>query len=366
MTPRLHVLTFALFASTVLISACSPSEGPAEEVALRPVRTITVTANQGNRVRTFSGVSQSTQESRLSFKVSGTVTRLPVRTGTQLKAGDIIAELNRSSFELEVQRAEASLAQAQANQRNADSNYERVKELYEGSNASLNDLDTARANAESARAQVRSNRKALEIAQLNRSYTRLAVPEDCTVASLDLELNENVSSGQTVARVNCGAGIQVNVGIPESLIGSLAEGMKAEVSFNAISERPTPATITEIGGTTNGGSATFPVVVTLDNSPDNVRSGMAAEVVFTFSQQSPSSVLIVPASAVLSDNEGTYVFLAIPDTKDRGIVSRRNVTIGELVERGIQIRSGLRPGDRVITAGTSVVRDGLVVLLPDA
>lgn len=351
-------------ALAVVAAACSAPEEAPGEPALRPVRTVTVSLNESSRQRTFSGVSQSTQESRLSFKVSGTVTRLPVRTGTQLNAGDVIAELNRSSFDLEVQRAEASLAQAQASQRNADSNYERVKGLYAGSNASLNDLDTARANAESARAQVRSNRKALEIAQLNRSYTRLTVPEDCTVASLDLELNENVSTGQTVARVNCGTGIQVNVGIPESLIANLEEGMKARVAFNAVSSTTIMATVTEIGGSTSGGSATFPVVVTLDEAPPDIRSGMAAEVIFTFSR-SDSNALVVPASAVLKDEQSTYVFVAVPDSGNRATVSRRNVQTGDLVETGIQIVSGLTPGDKVITAGTSVIRDGLVVLVPD-
>ena len=359
---RYRVLIAALMITPI---ACSGPQTTSEEPALRPVRIVTIATENGGRDRTFSGVSQSTQESRISFKVSGTITNLPARTGTQLKAGDVLARLNSSSFELQAQQAEAALAQAQANQRNADSNYERVKGLYEGSNASRNDLDAARANAESTRAQVRSNRKALEIAQLNRSYTRLTVPEDCVVATLNVELNENVSAGEPIALVNCGADIQVNIGVPESLISGLSEGMDASVSFNAISGKRYQGTVTEIGGASDGGSATFPVAVMLNDADSAIRSGMAAEVLFSF-KQSNVSAFLVPASAVLNDERGTFVYLAAPKSDSTAIITRRPVTVGELTEHGIEIIDGLSVGDKVVTAGTSVIRENLEVLLPEA
>ena len=345
--------------------ACSGPEQSLDAPVLRPVRTVTIAIENSGRERTFSGVSQSTQESRISFKVSGTITSLPARTGTQMKAGDVLARLNPSSYELQVQQAEASLAQAQASQRNADSNYDRVKGLYEGSNASRNDLDSARASAESARAQVRSNKKSLEIAQLNRSYTRLTVPEDCVVAALDVELNENVNAGETIALVNCGAGIQVNVGIPESLIADVSTGMTAQVSFNAIADKYFAATVTEIGIASDGGSATFPVAVMLSETDPAIRAGMAAEVIFRF-DRSGSNAFIVPASAVLNDERGTFVFLAVPKSGSTASIARQNVTTGELTENGIEILDGLSVGDRVVTAGTSVIRENLDVLLPEA
>ncbi len=357
--------TLLISALLIIIAGCSKQEAGVEEPALRPVRVVTITSENSDRERTFSGVSQSTQESRISFKVSGTIIDLPARTGTQLKSGDVLARLNPSSYELQVQQAEAALAQAQANQRNADSNYERVKGLYEGSNASRNDLDAARANAESARAQVRSNRKALEIAQLNRSYTRLTVPEDCVVATLNVELNENVNAGEPIALVNCGAGIQVNVGIPESLISSLSEGMQASISFNAVPDSRYSGTVTEIGGSPDGSSATFPVAVMLDNADPAIRSGMAAEVVFSFARINTNAFL-VPAAAVLNDERGTFVYLAVPASGTTATIQRRPVRTGELTENGIEIIEGLAVGDKVVTAGTSVVRENLKVLLPEA
>lgn len=349
---------------SVVLWACSESTDTNEQPVLRPVRVIQVVQNADLRERAFTGVSQSTQESRMSFKVGGTVVEVPVQVGDRLATGETIARLNPSTFELTVQQAEASLAQARANQRNSDSSYNRAKELYANNNASLNDLDSARASAESATAQVRSAAKALEIAQLDRSYTKLGAPTDCTIASIDIELNENVSAGSQVARVNCGTGIEVSLGVPESLISGLAQGMAAKVRFNAVADRIFNGTVSELGIATSSGTATFPVVVTLSDSASVLRPGMAAEVTIEFQNGSGANYR-VPSAAVINDENGSFVFVAIPTSeKDQAVIERRSVRMGELTANGVEIVEGLANGDRIVTAGISVIRNGQVVLLP--
>ena len=139
----------------ILLTGCQKKEAPAEE-ALRPVRYFSVAEDQVGRNRSFSGTLKSTQESRLSFKVSGTVTSVPAQIGQHLKKGDLIAQVDAANFSLQAEQAQASLVEAQAGERNANSNYERTKGLYANDNASLNDLDSARAGAEAAKAQYQS------------------------------------------------------------------------------------------------------------------------------------------------------------------------------------------------------------------
>ncbi len=344
--------------------ACSEDAGPPTEPALRPVRVELVSRNGDLRERSFTGVSRSTQESRMSFKVSGTVTDVPVQVGDRLQSGALIARLNTSTFDLTVQQAEASLAQARASQRNADASYSRTKELYTNNNASRNDLDSARANAESAAAQVRSAAKSLEIARLDRSYTRLTAPTDCRVAAVDIEINENVSAGTQVATVNCGSGIEVSLGVPESLIGGLEQGMEARVRFNALPNEAFAGRLTEVGVASVGNSATFPIVVTLEDSVSSLRPGMAADVTFEF-RNLLADVHAVPSTAVMNDEQGSYVFVAVPTDNGQAEIERRSVATGELTANGVEILEGLVNGDRVVTAGTTVIRSGQRVLLPE-
>ena len=83
-----------------------------------------------NEIRTFSGVSKSELEAKLSFKVAGTITSLNVSVGDTIESGQLIAELDPSTYQLQEQQAQADLTRATAELRNADSAYQRTRELY--------------------------------------------------------------------------------------------------------------------------------------------------------------------------------------------------------------------------------------------
>ena len=136
-----------LLAATVVLGACGKSDETVEE-RLRPVRYVTVSDGPVFRDRSFSGISKSSRESRLSFKVTGPIVDAPIQIGQRLHAGDLIAEIDPAGYVLQAQQAQATLVEAQANERRAAANYDRTKGLYANDNSSLNDLESARAEAE--------------------------------------------------------------------------------------------------------------------------------------------------------------------------------------------------------------------------
>ena len=355
---------FTLLVATLMVSACGKSDDPVEE-RLRPVRYMTVTDASVFRDRSFSGTSKSSRESRLSFKVSGTVVNAPVQIGQRLDSGDLIAEIDPASYVLQAQQAQASLVEAQANDRRAAANYERTKGLYANDNASLNDLESARAQAESAGAQVRAAGKTLEIASLNVSYTKLTADTDCSIASLDIEVNENVASGQQVAAVSCGDAFEVTLDLPESLIGSVNATTPVTVRFGSIPGQEFSGVISEVAVSLAAGSAAFPIVIKIAESHPSLRSGLAADVTFQFDSAADKGRVVVPVTAVINDPDGTFVFVAeLAEIDGEAVVRRRAVTLGELSQFGIEVIAGLNVGDRVVTAGVSVIRDGQRVLMP--
>ena len=348
----------------LVLGACGKTDAPIEE-QLRPVRYITVSDDSVFRDRSFSGTSKSSRESRLSFKVSGTVMSIPVQIGQRLNAGDLIAEIDAASYVLQVQQAQASLVEAQANDRKAAADYQRAKGLYANDNASLNDLDAARAQAESSGAMVASAGKALEIARLNLSYTKLSADSECSIASLDIEVNENASAGQQVAAVSCGDAFEITMNLPESLIGLVDDSTPVTINFSSIPDRPFNGIISEISITSASGSAGFPVVISIVETDPALRSGLAANVTFQFDSAAASGAgVVIPVTAVISDPDGTFVFIAaLSGSEGEAIVTRRAVDVGELSQFGIEIVNGLSVGDFVITAGISVIREGQRVLV---
>jgi RND family efflux transporter MFP subunit len=358
---RFASLTVGLIAAS-LLQACGEQEQP--EPVIRPIRYQEAYSTGGNRVRAFSGTARAGVESRISFKVPGTIRRLAVEVGDSVRARQLIAELDDQDYRLQVQRADAGLARARAQARNAEADYARARQLYENANLSRSELDAARTGSESAASSVNAYERELELARLQLSYTRLTAPVAGAVASVNVEVNENVQTGQTVVLLTSGSNLEVEVGVPGVLITQIAEGDDVRTSFDALPGSTFPGTVTEVGVAATGAGMTFPVTVRLAESGTDLRPGMAAEVGFLFESESQRIVHLVPSAAVGEDREGRFLFVVEPTEADLGIVRRRAVSVGELTPDGLEILEGLADGDRVVTAGWSKIEDGLQVRLP--
>lgn len=356
MTPT-RTRTAALFAALLLFAGCG-SEPPPQEEVLRPVRFTTVYAGGAERTRVFSGVARAGVESNLSFKVPGLVRRVDVEVGDRVRAGQLIAEIEPTDYELQVQDAEASLAQARSQARNAQSSYERMQALYENNSASRAELDASRSQMESTAAQVASIEKKLELARLQLSYTTLRAPLDGAIAQVPVDVNENVDAGRTVAVLTAGERPEVEVAIPEVLISSVRDGQKVSVSFDALADERLPATVTEVGVSSSGFATTYPVKVRLDSPDQRVRPGMAAEVSFSFAAGAGGEHIVLPPIAVGEDEQGRFVWVLEDRGDSTATVTRRAVTVGELTSDGLEIRSGLEDGERVVTAGVTRIHEG--------
>jgi RND family efflux transporter MFP subunit len=351
---------------TAVVASCGGSQEPPPP-PIRPVRYLEVFSSGAGRVRTFSGSAQADVETRLSFRVGGNIRRVLVDRGDRVEEGQLIAELDPTDFELQVQEAEASLVQAEAQARRAAADYDRLRGLYENRNAAKADLDAARAASESARAQIDASVKRLEQSRSQLSYTRLRAPESGSIASVRAEVNENVQSGDEIALLTAGSRPQVIVAVPESLIGDISRGDGVGVTFGALPGRRFEAVVTQVGVAATELTTTFPGAVQLRESTDEVRSGMAADVAFTFGSSDERERFLVPLHAVLEDRDGRFVFVVEPisNPPGRGVVHRRVVSVGEITGEGLEIVSGLSDGDRVVTAGVSQIHDGLVVKLDE-
>lgn len=343
-------------------TSCGNQEIHKTEV-IRPVRYVQVYATGGSRIRTFSGAARAGIESNLSFKVAGTVETVDVRVGDKVNRGALIASLDATDHRLQVQQAEAALTQARAGLRNAEATYERVRGLYENNNASKDDLDNARAGFEAAGGQSQASEKQLELARLQLSYTRLTAPISGSIASVDIETNENVSPGRPVVLLTSGGNIEVEIGVPEVLISDIRQGAAVKVSFDAIPGKKYDAVVDEVGVASMQYATTFPVTVRLEDVDSQIRSGMAAEVAFSFETIDRQERIIVPSFAVSEDREGRFVFTVTPTHGDTGTVQRKEVQIGSLTDDGLEVLNGLSEGDLVVTAGVSKIKDGQKVRL---
>lgn len=361
--PIRGLLTLTLVAA---LAGCG-GEPPPPAPQLRPVRTLIVERTGGGVTRTLAGVARAGVESSLSFRVPGTVMSIDVSLGDRVRRGQALARLDPTDYELKLEEAEAGLAQAEAGLRRAESDYERVRALYENNNASKGELDAARAAAESAEAQVETGEKRLQQARQQVGYTVLRAPSDGAIAKVSVEVNENLSAGREVLLLTAGSELEVEVAVPEVLIAQVEVGQPLEVRFDALPGRQLAAQVTEVGVAVTGSSSTFQVTAGISEAAPEVRSGMAAEVTFTFAQDREERI-VVPGVAIGEDRDGRFVFVLERGEDGTGTARRRAVEIGEPVAGldGIEILAGLEEREEVITAGVRRLSDGMTVkILPD-
>ncbi|MEM1222032.1 MAG: efflux RND transporter periplasmic adaptor subunit [Verrucomicrobiota bacterium] len=344
---------------------CSNSEEEVSSAPLRQVRSIIVESGTGVFERTFSGLLQSSNQTTYSFRVSGTIKSIPVQVGQAIKTGQVIAALDPADYELEVQRAEAYLAEANSTLRNAKADYDRTKKLYEAGNSSRSDLDEARAASETAEAATEVALKSLEIAKRDLSYTELKSQGDCKVASIPLDTGENVKEGEGVITADCGDDLEVELNIPESIIGKIENDMEVLVNFPAIPGKTYNGIVKEVGISSVSGKTTFPVDVLITNDDiTGLKSGLSANVSFKLDNLQDNAAIspTLPSFAVGEDQNGRFVFV-VESTGNDGVavVKRTPVVVGNIQEDGIEISEGVEPGMRVVVAGVSVLRDGMEV-----
>jgi len=362
------VTLVTLAGGALLFGACEDEAVIVEEI-VRPVRYTAVAESGGATVRSFSGSAQPGSASRLSFRVAGNVEAIAVDVGDTVAPGDLIAQIDATPYELQVEQAQAAASQARAESRNARANYDRVTQLYENNTASRAELDAARAGNDSASAYSRSTRQQVQMARDQVEYCRLEAPVEGDIASIEVEVNENVSAGQPIVLLTSGTDTEaeVEVAIPETVITRVVQGATVAVTFDAIPDREFEATVTEVGVAPGLMASTFPVVVRLNEATDEVRPGMAAEVTFSFGADDEAGIW-VPAHTVSEDGEGRFVYVVDPDEPAEaglGTVHRRRVEVGILDQRGIEITTGLEPGEPLVTAGIHRIWDGLVVTFPN-
>ena len=351
-------LLVTAFMGLALTLGCDqgPDAQPRQE-RLRSVVTMTVSRPSQGEVRFFSGTARPAVETVLSFRVDGKIQDVGVKVGSRVSAGSVVARLDRTDYELEVKRRRAQVAQVNAKYQQASFEYARVRSLYEVDNVSKRELDQSRAMFESARAEHDAAREALALSRRKLSYCVLTSPLQGEIVSVPVEEHQTVQAGQPVAVLASLKAMEMQLGVPAGLISRIRRGDQAFVSFDALEGLEFPARVSEVGVET-GPTTTYPLTLRLLELDPAVRPGMVGHARFDFPPSGEAPV-VVPPQAVIRGTESEAVVWVFDQQKKK--VHRRDVTIGSLLSEGLQILSGLEPGEMVVVRGVHRLDEGMPV-----
>lgn len=353
-------------AAILLLAGCDEEEVAEVKIEPRPVQAIPVDARSALGQRAFSGRARPAREAELSFRVGGRLSKRRVDVGDIVEAGDLIAELDTSTFQADVARLEADLAAAQADFRAKDQQHERIMTLVNSGTYSEARGDQAAGIRDSAASVVKSVRSALERAKLDLSYTTLAAPYPGRVVRVSAEDFEDVRAQQEIVRLLDISAVEMVIDVPETLIPLAPLVETLTVTFDAFPDVDLIATVKEIGAEASATTRTFPVTLRMEQPEDvEILPGMAGSAIVRTARDVDLTMrLILPTTAVRPMSDGGDDFAVWVVDPDTSTVSLRPVALGSLLNDGYEVTGGLKSGEWVVTAGIFSLTEGQKVQLP--
>ena len=304
-------------------------------------------SDQASNLR-FPGRVRAAQRADLAFNVAGQVIELPAEEGQHVQKGDLVARLDDANYRIQMRSSLASYNKARTD-------YQRVEQLWQRSQAV-------------AKAEVDKQRTAMDVAQAEYALakkdfddTRLVAPFNGVVAKRYVENYSNVQDKEAIVSLQDLANLEIVINVPERVVRNTPKQLAGFAIFADQPQELLPITLKSFSAASDSQTQSYEVVMTLEPGYTlTVLPGMSVSVVPQQDLAGMSDGLVkVPLQAIYSSADNvTGVWQVDPQTSR---VSLQEVEVGEVLGTDILVHKGLEGGERIVTAGVSQLRDGMLV-----
>jgi RND family efflux transporter MFP subunit len=358
---RAFVLSFVLLAA---LAACSKDNAPSASAA-KPALPVSAAipvetakpepAGSANAIR-VTGTLSANVELRLSFKTGGILKRLLVDTGQNVRAGQLLAELDRTEVGAGATQMRMSLAKAERD-------YVRAESLFKQDVIPKAQLDDARTALDVARAgSVAMN--------FNSDSGRITAEKDGVVLRRFVEAGEVVAAGAPILALSQGEAKKVlKVSLSDIDAVRVDIGDSAEVSFDAMPGVKIKAHVLTLAGSANPGTGLFEIELALDDATERLSSGMIGQAVIQPDDAASSDslvpdgastqqvLLLIPLAALVEANAEHGLIYVV----ENNFAKSRQIALGEIRGEKVLVLGGLNANESVVVRGAPYLDDGTPV-----
>ncbi len=287
-----------------------------------------------------SGIVTSSRETRLSFKTGGIIAHIQVEEGDRVKRGDVLATLNLSEIQSQV-------IQVKNGYEKALRDFNRVKNLYTDSVATLEQLQNAETGLNVARAN-------LDMAEFNLDHSRIIAPDDGTILKQLAETNEVIAPGYPVFVFGTDARFwKIKTGLADRDFVRISPGDSARVTMDAWPDVIFNAMVSQISESANPLTGTYEIELELQPNGYKLASGFVANLEIHPAHRQLFYVIPVEALVQAEGHTG-YVYVV----NDSMIVRRVKVGVSAVYGSDVTISQGLEKVTEVVTEGAAYLSEG--------
>ncbi len=322
------------------------------------VRTAVISMQGTTREHTYSGEVRGRVESQLAFQVGGKIIRRNVDLGNRVRAGEALMQIDPKDIQQTVNISSAQAYSAESQLRLAENNLARYRKLYEQNAVSRMQYEQYQSAYDAALAAVRQASAQYAQGANQLDYSTLYAEADGVIASVDAEAGQVVAAGQSVATLVRDGELEVEISVPENRIDEVRKAGPVSVAFWALPDIAVAGKVREVSPIADKVTRTYKVRITLAQALPEIRLGMTATVtVAGAGRQAPA---FVPLAAVYQEKDTPSVWVVTD-----GVVNLRPVKLGQYGDAKVQVLSGIKAGDTIVTAGVHKLREGQKVRTTD-
>ncbi|MDZ7682534.1 MAG: efflux RND transporter periplasmic adaptor subunit [Fodinibius sp.] len=283
---------------------------------------------------------EAEEEAMVVAKVRGVIEELYVEEGDDVKAGDLLAQLDDEQLQLETRRAKATMDRLQ-NELN------RKEELFNKNLISAQEF-------ENAKYEFQAQKSDYELANLQVKYLKIRAPISGVISDRLIKVGNMISTDQEAFQITDFDPILAVLKVPEHEMDKLRKNQQALIQVDAIAGKTFTGRVLRISPTVNPETGTFEVTVSVSDDSRQLKPGMFGRVRIVYDTH--QNALMVPKNAVMIEDGISSVYLI-----NNKMAFRRPVRTGYLNGDSIEILEGLSPADTVVTIGQSSLQDSALV-----
>ena len=349
--PLIRLCALSIVGSALLLVACSRPEVAQEPV--RSVKLITVSGQSLNVQGEYAAEVRARVESRLGFRVGGKLVQRQAEVGQVVQAGQLLALIDAQDYQLAAQAAQAQVGAAQSQRDVAQAEFKRFEALKNQNFISGAELDRRATALQAAQAQLVQAQSQAQAQANQAAYTRLTATASGVVTAVEAEVGQVLAAGQPVLRLAHDGPRDVVFSVSESTRMALKLGQTLRATLTSTGQSVS-GKVRELGASADPVTRTYGIKLALDAA---VRWPLGATVNVSAADLpgSQSGVIQLPTSA-LKEEAGQTVVWVLDEASMT--VNTQAVQVGAVDGQQVSITSGLKTGQKVVSAGVHVLSPG--------
>ncbi|MGH7534136.1 MAG: efflux RND transporter periplasmic adaptor subunit, partial [Gemmatimonadales bacterium] len=351
-------LTLSLSILAGLAAACGEPAGPAGGPPAVAVEVVTLEERPVEQATDFVGTVKSRRSTTVQPQVEGFVTRIMVRSGDRVQPRTALMQIDPSMQQAAVASLESQRAGRRSDLQYARQEATRMKTLLEAGAASQSEMEQAVAALSSAEAQLEAVEAQIREQQVALAYHTVSAPTAGVVGDIPVRVGDSVTKSTALTTIDQNAGLEVYVNVPVQE----AEHLRVGLPVHLLDDRGrllSTAKLSFVSASVDPGTQSVLAKAWLEKS-DDFRTDQFVRARMVWAE---APALTVPLVSVNRINGQYFAFVAESGEGGKMVARQRAVDLGAVVGNDYVVKSGLKPGEKLIVSGVQKIADGVPVTI---